>query len=443
MRWAPLAIVLLLFIALPFGVVAAEGAATDAEPWGPDPLPGAVSSATHDEVSDQPTAVLSVLENDMSSVTGTSSETTLAIQLRADGAAEWNVSVRYELTDDADRAAFEEYAAAFEDGEEAIEPGVDTFTDLLERADAETDRGMSIESVERTSQIDEGVGTLRLEFVWTEFLTDEGDRLVLDDVFYLDEDDNQRWLTTLRADQELVIHAPEEYSIVRSTVSFEDNTVTKQGPHQFDAEEHISMAFERTAANDQPPNGDDLPPPPNGTDWTDLGWVGVIAIVGLAIVLAVAVLLFRRREPAEESPGDATASTPAGDDTTASAVTRDETDSEAATVADDRRPASEEPVPKGVPESDVDEPLTDEELALLSDEERVERLLEANGGRMRQATIVSETGWSDAKVSQLLSSMAEEGRIEKLRLGRENLISLPGHSPVADPHDDEPDGDTQ
>ena len=61
---------------------------------------------------------------------------------------------------------------------------------------------------------------------------------------------------------------------------------------------------------------------------------------------------------------------------------------------------------------------------LLSDEERVERLLEANGGRMRQAAIVKETEWSNAKVSQLLSAMDEDGRIDKLRLGRENLIIL-------------------
>ncbi|MFC7008821.1 helix-turn-helix transcriptional regulator [Halalkalicoccus sp. GCM10025704] len=52
------------------------------------------------------------------------------------------------------------------------------------------------------------------------------------------------------------------------------------------------------------------------------------------------------------------------------------------------------------------------------------RLLEANGGRMKQANIVTETNWSNAKVSQLLSAMAEEGRIEKLRIGRENLITL-------------------
>ena len=66
---------------------------------------------------------------------------------------------------------------------------------------------------------------------------------------------------------------------------------------------------------------------------------------------------------------------------------------------------------------------TDPEL--LSDEERVERMLRHNGGRMKQADIVTETNWSNAKVSQLLSSMADEGRVDKLRIGRENLITLP------------------
>ena len=80
----------------------------------------------------------------------------------------------------------------------------------------------------------------------------------------------------------------------------------------------------------------------------------------------------------------------------------------------------------------------DEEL--LSDEERVERLLADNGGRMKQAQIVSETGWSNAKVSQLLSSMDDDDRVDKLRIGRENLISLPEES-VVGTSDSSRDGD--
>lgn len=66
---------------------------------------------------------------------------------------------------------------------------------------------------------------------------------------------------------------------------------------------------------------------------------------------------------------------------------------------------------------------------LLSDEERVMRLLRENGGRMKQVDIVEETDWSNAKVSQLLSEMADQGAVDKLRIGRENLISLPGERP--------------
>ena len=73
----------------------------------------------------------------------------------------------------------------------------------------------------------------------------------------------------------------------------------------------------------------------------------------------------------------------------------------------------------------VEESNNEPNWDLLSDEERVEYLLEENGGRMKQARIVEETGWSNAKVSQLLSAMDEADRVDKLRIGRENLISLP------------------
>jgi uncharacterized membrane protein len=65
-------------------------------------------------------------------------------------------------------------------------------------------------------------------------------------------------------------------------------------------------------------------------------------------------------------------------------------------------------------------------------------MLEENGGRMKQVTIVEETDWSKSKVSMLLSDMADEGTISKLRVGRENIISLKGFEPEAagSPFDD-------
>lgn len=65
----------------------------------------------------------------------------------------------------------------------------------------------------------------------------------------------------------------------------------------------------------------------------------------------------------------------------------------------------------------------------LTDNERVEQIVEAHGGQVRQSEIVEETGWSKAKVSRVLSRMEDDGEIAKIRIGRENLICLPGHEP--------------
>ena len=74
----------------------------------------------------------------------------------------------------------------------------------------------------------------------------------------------------------------------------------------------------------------------------------------------------------------------------------------------------------------------------MTDEDRVVALLREHGGRMKQSHIVERTDWSKAKVSRLLSAMNEEGSVEKLSIGRENIISLDGHGPEAarSPHEE-------
>lgn len=74
----------------------------------------------------------------------------------------------------------------------------------------------------------------------------------------------------------------------------------------------------------------------------------------------------------------------------------------------------------------------------LTDRERVQRLVQENGGRMKQSEIVQSVDWSKAKVSRLLADLEEEERITKLRLGRENLICLPGHEPTASQSAEQP-----
>ncbi len=73
------------------------------------------------------------------------------------------------------------------------------------------------------------------------------------------------------------------------------------------------------------------------------------------------------------------------------------------------------------PQPEGDAPPED----LLSNEERVLRLLERRGGRIKQRAVVDELGWTEAKTSQVVGSLREQGKIESFRLGRENVLALP------------------
>lgn len=66
---------------------------------------------------------------------------------------------------------------------------------------------------------------------------------------------------------------------------------------------------------------------------------------------------------------------------------------------------------------------------LLPPDERVESLLRAENGRMRQSDIVDATDWSKAKVSRTLSDMEEAGTITRFRLGRENVVTFADQEP--------------
>ncbi|ODR81780.1 hypothetical protein BG842_01460 [Haladaptatus sp. W1] len=86
------------------------------------------------------------------------------------------------------------------------------------------------------------------------------------------------------------------------------------------------------------------------------------------------------------------------------------------------------------------EPADDEEEDdILTDEGLVLKLLNENRGRMKQVDIVDETGWSKSKVSRLLSRMEERGDINRLRVGRGNIVYLDGAKPSSarSPHEED------
>lgn len=79
------------------------------------------------------------------------------------------------------------------------------------------------------------------------------------------------------------------------------------------------------------------------------------------------------------------------------------------------------PEPK-LPHTMTDLPAFNEEI--LGDEEMIERYLLKFGGQAYQTDIVKESGLSKSKISIVLAKMKDEGRIIKIRKGKENIIRL-------------------
>lgn len=332
--------------------------------------------------------------------------THLEAQLQEDGDAEWTVSVRVPFEDDRDRAEFVSFADRFEAGTGELDLGSEAFERAAAEASAATDREMEITSIERESELrnettdgeafDE-YGVLRVSFTWESFAREgENGTLYVDDAFNVTDG---TWLPGLGADQSLTIRAPPGYSApTTSPIGAEEGDLHWTGPETFEPG-YLRIVYH--------PGTTTTPPANEGTSDTLI--IGALALSGAALLIGVYLLLGRRTEDdADAGP----TMEPTADGSAETAV-------ESATESND----ATSPDPIG---SRLSEERDGRDLELLSDEERVEYLLERNGGRMKQANIVKETGWSNAKVSQLLSAMNEADRVDKLRIGRENLISLPG-----------------
>ena len=330
-------------------------------------------------------------------------ETTMTVHLQRDTDARWVVTTRYELDTANETRAFETVAREFEDG--SLDTGLDAalFGNFANASAERTGRDMRVTNVSRDSNV--SAGTLTIEFTWTNFLErTDGETLRLGDA--LTTAGNRTWLSTLESGQRLVIENPPGYGVPTSNYRIQNNTLVFEGP--FDFEKRPSVVYEQTSGPG--PQTQDVP-------WTLL--IGAI-VIGAAIVAAA--YLVRRGGP-EPTEGEQAAEATGARDEERQAVTNGvEGGVDEAGATAEGPPGA---VGEGVAAEAVEGEQTEVDLELLSDEERVEHLLERNGGRMRQANIVEETGWSDAKVSQLLSAMSDEGRVDKLRLGRENLISLP------------------
>ncbi|MDG5777582.1 hypothetical protein QA599_14085 [Haloarculaceae archaeon H-GB1-1] len=347
-------------------------------------------------------------------------KTKMVIHVQPNGDARWSVTTTFELETDSDVEAFERLATEFEDGE-TTQLGLAAFERASEQASTATGRPMEIANVHRDARRVNDTGRLVLAFTWTNFAKQRGERLIVRDAF---ETPNGTWLPSLAPGQTLVIRPPPGYGVDSSPpIGVENGTLRWSGETTFgsDGPWVIYRGSKQTTVTT-------TTPVPTGPFSNGLPVWGIVLVGGVG-ALAVAAYVLRDGAPDVPDPnGDGAVVSEEADGS--GPASRDVVDTAPAETADEDGATG---VEAAAADAEGDETESDDAVdeELLSDEERVERLLEQNGGRMKQANIVKETGWSNAKVSQLLSAMADDGRIEKLRLGRENLISFPDED-VAD-----------
>jgi hypothetical protein len=296
-----------------------------------------------------------------------SENTTLALQIQANGDARWTITDSYALDGPNETSAFEDLGRQYADGD--VDTGWErSFRSASNAASEATGREMRLTNVSRDYRATDERGELLLQFTWTNFATTNGSQIRVQDGFNTTDG---TWLPRLYENQTLVISPPPGYGVTglngATPTDIDDSSIVFEGPRTFEPG-YLNIVYEGDQGQ---PLMEALP----------------LVLAAVFVLLAGAFVYSRRR-------GGLPAGGALGGDGAAGGSASDDGD------------------------DDID-------VELLSDEERVERLLEENGGRMKQARIVKETGWSNAKVSQLLSSMDDEGRIDKLRIGRENLISFP------------------
>ena len=314
---------------------------------------------------------------------------TYYVEVYANGSVRWTAKYQTILENESEVRTFESFAERFEHNETRLFATFknQALTNRVGRAENVTGRPMEVTAFSRSVSIEEQaqegqnatLGVVGMSFVWTNATVQENGRIVLGDVFegglYLAE--GQSLVVMAGPDLRFVSVSPMESAVLSNSTLNGSESVTWTGEMQF-ADRRPRAVFERTAERSGMP--------------ADLTWM----MIGLLVALlgVGATLLWRQ-------------------------------------VGTTSGSMSGEP-----DRTDTGEPaISDEEL--LSDEARVEQMLAENGDRMKQVDIVEATGWSKAKVSTLLSEMAEEGTISKLRIGRENIITLEREESVVDSSTDE------
>ncbi|MFB6166161.1 MAG: helix-turn-helix transcriptional regulator [Haloarculaceae archaeon] len=288
----------------------------------------------------------------------------------ADGTATWRLEYRFRLTEPGERESFQSFRADVEANRSAYESAfADRIRPAVRAAGNQTGREMAMDNVTvsvREQQLAQPTGIVAYTFTWREFARANATTIRVGDAirgFYLGPN------------TKLTVAWPSGYRLdaaVPGPTTSDADRLTWQGELGFGRDEPRVVLV---AA---------------GADGTAGGVpVALVGGVGLLVLLGAAGAVFVRRRSRgrdDDAPAAATA-----DAATATAASADASDPD-----------------------------------LLTDEERALAVVSDAGGRLKQQELADACGWSESKTSRVVGRLREDGDLEVLRLGRENVLALPG-----------------
>lgn len=295
--------------------------------------------------------------------------TSIEIAVGPDGTAEWTVQYRVQLDTAEETSSFERVEQRIEaDPLNYTGPFTEQMQDAADVAAEETGRSMTVGNTSVSARsTTTGYGVVTYRFEWSNFAVASNGQLRVGDALVGFFLGNE--------DTTLIVAWPASHDLERASPEPDetrDGSVVWQGPTEFASNEPRVVV------------SGGLPVPAE-----------VLAVATLALVVVAAGWRLGRNGPGITSVLGWGAT---GDDGTAGAAGG----TGGGAVPDE----------------------------LLSDPERVLNLVEANGGRMKQQAVVDELEWSETKTSQVVNELKADGELEVYRIGRENVLTLPGEMDV-------------
>jgi hypothetical protein len=311
-------------------------------------------------------------------------DTTIRITLESSGDALWTVELKIPLNSDSDRVAFEQLSMDLKynnDPPISITP----FSNAAVISTTNTGRIMELTEISHRFSISDDFGSFTTSFVWTNFTHFQDSQMELGDVFYLSPDDT--WLPVLLANQELIVEFPPNYIAQSSSHGVSNGTLHVMGPSILSPGEPSAVLIELPQVT---------PPTDNSFDLSDV----LLPIIGSLLLISLIIVFISMKKFNWSPLNDLIMLSP--------------------------YVSSHPLIHKYFFKLPVISNKTEKInlLPLISDEEVVLNIIKQRGGRIKQVEIVEKTDWSNAKVSQILSHLEQKGFVDKLRIGRENLISL-------------------